>query len=730
VSPVNDRLGPDAARRGANLSHIPALDGVRGVAVLNILGLHAGVWMTGGGFYNLDTFFALSGFLITSLLIAEWDHSGGIRIWRFWARRARRLLPALFLMLLGTALIFGVLVPRGTYRGLRGDALASLFYVANWHFIAGSSSYFNQTSLTSPLLHMWSLAVEEQFYLVWPLIVVGVLAVWRSLRALLIVCVIGVVSSAIEMAVLFNPGSDPTRLYFGTDTHAQSILVGATFGVALALWERRPPRPAHARRRGALVAGTWSGCEARTTAGRWVVSAIGSVGLAGCAVLYSSATPAEAFVYRGGFLLAALASTAVLWCVTCAPGTPVARILSFPLLTFVGRISYGLYLWHFPLFAYVNSARTGLSGWALLGVRMVPTFAAAWASFVLVERRLRTGTAWVARRSWVLGPVTLFGVVGALVLATTPAAAASAAATPAGLTLAATPIAASAPPVYDNAPVRALLVGDSQALTLGFGLIGASTVDHNRFHVSVADEGILGCGVADGTTFTKNGRAGLPVGWPCAPQPALGSCPPGGTFGPEQNVPCQAWAQAWAAWLGQINPNIVVLLAGGAEVFDRVFDGHTTNILDPAFATYVKAQLERAVQIATSRGALMVLMTKPCQDTGEQPDGTAWPEDSRARQTAYNSLLYQVARQHPGEVYVQDLDRVVCPGGKFVASLHGVPIRDADGVHFPVGQPGAGGAYLEPAILPYWERLGHLQEAQTGGRSIARGPLPQYLAPP
>ncbi len=248
------RVSPDAPRKGATLAYLPALDGIRGVSMLAILGVHAGVYLTAGGFFLLDSFFALSGFLITSLLIVEWRKRGTIRLGAFWARRARRLLPALLVMLIGVSIIYGVFVPAGTYPTLRGDALSALFYFANWHFIISGSNYFHMTGLTSPLIHTWSLAVEEQFYLVWPLVFLGVMKLTRSLRVLLVVAVTGALASAVEMALLFNP-TDINRLYFGTDTHAQSVLVGATLAEdcacgpsASARAPRRTGRPGRAGR--------------------------------------------------------------------------------------------------------------------------------------------------------------------------------------------------------------------------------------------------------------------------------------------------------------------------------------------------------------------------------------------------------------------------------------------------------------------------------------------------
>ena len=343
---MSQQVSPDAPKQGTTLSYLPALDGIRGVAMIGILGVHAEVYLTAGGFYLLDSFFALSGFLITSLLIVEWRKSGTVKLKVFWARRARRLLPALFVMLIGVAILYGLFVPAGTYATLRGDALSALFYFANWHFIAAGDNYFDQTALTSPLIHMWSLSLEEQFYVVWPLVVLGIFKIWRSLRVLLIVCIVGAFLSALEMALVYNP-ADVTRVYFGTDTHAQSVLIGASLAVGLAMWADR-------RRKGAEQ--DW---QARTARARFLLTAIGVAGIAGTAVLCITVHSDQAFAYRGGFFLAAIAASAVLLSVSCAQSSPVAKVLSFTVFTYVGRISYSTYLWHFPLFIFINHAADG-----------------------------------------------------------------------------------------------------------------------------------------------------------------------------------------------------------------------------------------------------------------------------------------------------------------------------------------------------------------------------------
>jgi peptidoglycan/LPS O-acetylase OafA/YrhL len=683
--------------------------------MLNIMGVHAGIWLTAGGFYVLDSFFALSGFLITSLLIVEWRKSGTVRLRTFWARRVRRLLPGLLVMLIGVSIIYGLFVPAGTYPTLRGDALSTLFYFANWHFILAGSDYFHQTGLTSPLIHTWSLAVEEQFYLVWPLLVLAVWKIWRSLRALLIVCVAGTLLSALEMALLYNP-ENTNRLYFGTDTRAQSILVGASLAVGLAVW-------ADHRRKGDLQ--NW---QARTPRARTVLTVIGVLGVIVSILLYLEVNPSDAFAYRGGFLLAALAAAAVLLSVTCAQSSLVARVLSFPVLTFVGRISYGMYLWHYPLFTFINESRTGLSGWPLFFVRVGPTIGVAALSFFFVERPIRQGTFLTSVRSGLVAVPAVGVVIVALVLATMPPTELAPVGAAVTRAIPASPVSTTIPAAYRNTPVRALLVGDSQALTLGLGLQSALSHTPQKFgNIRMLNEGILGCGVADGTTGVEKTSTFI-VGAPCTPDPQSADCPPGGLFGPKQNVPCQAWTTAWSEWVGQFEPNVVVLLAGGGEVLDRLYRGQMTNILNPTFAAYVWGQLQEAFRIATAGGALMVLMTKPCQDSGEQPNGDPWPDDSSARQNVYNSMLHRLAAEHPNQVYLQDLNSYVCPKNTYAQDLNGVPIRDPDGIHFDLAT-GTGGAYLAPAILPYWVEIGHVQEALTGGASVHLGALPRFFAP-
>ncbi len=229
--------------------HLPALNGLRGVAVIGVVAYHLQLGWAKGGYLGVDLFFVLSGFLITTLLLEEWVGSGRIDLAAFWGRRARRLLPALFLVVAALALylvcnaLFGGPGANGLIdlSGLRGDAIATLLYVNNWHLIYAHQSYFAQFSTPSPLQHTWSLAIEEQFYLVWPLVLLFLLHFarrgWR--RAGVVVTVALGVGSSLLMAALFHPGVDPSRIYYGTDTRLFDLMAGAT--IAFLAAARRQP---------------------------------------------------------------------------------------------------------------------------------------------------------------------------------------------------------------------------------------------------------------------------------------------------------------------------------------------------------------------------------------------------------------------------------------------------------------------------------------------------------
>ncbi len=694
---------PEGNSTSKGLRYMPSLDGVRAFAVLGVMVFHGGLSFLPGGFFGVDAFFVLSGFLITSLLVTEWHEKRGIALRAFWARRARRLLPALVLLIVAVAIFARFAVAPGTYPGLRLDSLATFFYVANWHFIVSGQNYFVATGAPSPLLHTWTLAIEEQFYIVWPLVVLGVVRCSRTLKPLLVVAVTGAVASAIEMAVLFHPGTDPTRVYFGTDTHAQCLLVGAALAVAIAMWRRRGVEVVMSRR------------------AQRVLGLVGFVGVGCCAWAWGRLAYSNPFVFRGGIFLVALAVGAVIASVVLSPSGFVARALAVAPLRFLGRISYGLYLWHYPIDVMViTHARVGLTGWPLFLVRTALTIAVATVSFYVVERPIRTGTLFRMPRVWLVTPPAVIAAAVAVVLATTVPAAATTQTGEVRSELADQTTGVQIPPQYTHAPVRVLLTGDSVALTLGVGL----AIPEHHYDVDIVNEALLGCGIAVGNVVVEKG-ADMNIGaygGPCSPVPSRLDC-----SGRNTALPCQPWPTAWQQWMKELKPNVVVLLAGHWEVADRTNQrGRLTSILHRGYAAYIKRQLERAVQITLSAGADMIFETAPCFDSGEQPSGAPWPEDAPKRLAIYNGLLRQVAAEQPNRVFVQNLYSLVCPRGTFTTTVNGVPVRDADGIHFI---PYTGGDYLAKWILPFWRDVGHTQQVAGGVVYSKPAPRPSALAP-
>jgi hypothetical protein len=383
------------------------------------------------------------------------------------------------------------------------------------------------------------------------------------------------------------------------------------------------------------------------------------------------------FVFQGGFMLAALLTAAVIASVVCAQGELVAVALAWAPLRFLGRISYGMYLWHFPLFLWIDNARTGLVGAPLFVVRTLITVVVATLSFYLVEQPIRQGTFFRDWRAWLATPVAALLVIVALIAATVaPAQAVVGVGTPKG-----------SPSLYQGPPVRVLMVGDSTALTLGIGLLGIKPIERS-YDVTTLDEGILGCGITDGQNVNVLGVTDV-VNATCQPQTPAS----------------RQWPADYQGWVDSFHPNVVAFLAGRWEVADRTFNGQWTNILNPAFQTYVKAQLQQVVDVVTAHGARLVMMTAPCYNSGEQPNGTLWPEDQPARVAAYNQLVREVAAANPTTTTVFDLYGQVCPGGQYMATLGGVPLRGSDGVHFTV----EGGEYLARSILPVLVQQGRAQ---------------------
>jgi peptidoglycan/LPS O-acetylase OafA/YrhL len=315
-----------------------------------------------GGFFGVDVFFVLSGFLITTLLVEEFQRTSGIRLRSFYARRALRLLPAVAVLLLAVLVYAQIDLAGGVAHFVRIEALWTALYGLNWYFVVQHNPLLTLLHLG----HAWSLSIEEQFYFVWPLVLLGLLRLRLTGRALVSVALAGAGVSALVMVAVAPRGiAGEFHALYGTDTRAQGILLGAALGLA-AVHGMLPVR---------------LGARTVLAAAGWAAALL--LGLAFAGVIGSRS---GAFLENGGYTLVALAAAVVLAYLVVEPRGVMARVLAWRPVRNVGRISYGLYLWHLPVFLVLDANRTGLSFWPRLVLQFAVTFAAAGLSFVAVER--------------------------------------------------------------------------------------------------------------------------------------------------------------------------------------------------------------------------------------------------------------------------------------------------------------------------------------------------------
>ena len=632
---------PVAEPASPHFTYKPALDGLRAIAVMSVLAYHFGANWAKGGFLGVDMFFVLSGYLITSLLLVEWARNGRIQFAAFWARRARRLLPALFLVLIAVAIWSRIALDANQWHAIRLDELWTFFYSANWHFIAAGQSYFS--TAPSPLRHTWSLAIEEQFYLVWPLIVLGCMYFARGKHWLLTtVCGVGIVGSLIVLSSTYTEGTDPSRPYYGTDARASQLLVGALLAILLLRWNPRS-RPVR-------------------LALQWLAIAA-SLLIAYAFIFASDRGPA---LYHGGFLVFAVCTAIVVTAIVQETRNPLKAGLSLSPMRWIGRVSYGIYLWHWPIAVALTPERTGISGAPLDLLRVGATFVVAALSYYLVElpiRQRRFRHVWTPR---IALPAAAVVTVGVILVATAGAAPPDPLASAPGTVLES---GRNAPPpaaTSEALPTRhAVLIGDSVAYSLGDALAAEAA----KRGVDLKATTRLGCGLTTGITIADDGNE---VQWsPGCAKDTLDYLDRALNAGP---VDALLWSSTW-------------------ELADYDVNGTTLKYGTPAFDRWLFTQFDAAREKAEAAGARLVFLTIP--DRAPNPLREVTTLENR-RVAHMNRLYADYAALHPDSVAVADLGDIVCPGGSpCPTAIDGITLRPKDGGHFEAD----GAAWVAPRLM-------------------------------
>ncbi len=625
-------------RLAPRLAHVPALDGVRGVAVAGVLLFHGG--HLAGGYLGVDLFFVLSGFLITSLLLAESASRGRVALGGFWARRARRLLPALAGMLVGVAVYAAVFAQPSELGELRGAGLATLGYVANWRAVFAPRDYWALFRTPSPLEHTWSLAIEEQFYLVWPLVFVGLVAWWKRAvpKAVLVTSLVLALGSSVLTVALFDP-ANVSRVYYGTDTRIAAVLMGAALAAWLAV--RGPAR-------------------GRST--RLALEAAGVAGAIVLAVAWSRLSGRSATLYRGGFAVSGIAAVAVIAAAAHPEAGLVSRVLGLRPLRLLGLVSYGVYLWHWPVYVVLDKGRSGLGSWALLAVRVAVTLAIAGASFLLLEQPIRRGA--LSARQWrVLGPAVAAGLVALTLVVTTSAAPPIAVASPS----------ASAWSIRTTAPgaprrVRVLVVGDSVAVSLFPGLQHTAPS-----YLDVVLGSAVGCDAA-----------GHRHGFDATPPPT---------------TPCPS---AWSQLVVDLRPDVVLMVDSGVwSLHDGRVDGRLLRLGTSEWDANRVAQWQQSVDTFAATGARVVIPTiayvRARSEAAVVSDSVLNP----ASVDRANADLAALAARNPGRVSLVDLRSYVCPQGRYQEGLGPVDELRPDGVHYGPAGADLVGRWLVPRLATH-----------------------------
>jgi peptidoglycan/LPS O-acetylase OafA/YrhL len=640
---ANDRLDDGS---GDATHRIKALDGLRGIAVAAVVIYHLSPSLLPGGFLGVSVFFVLSGYLITTLLLGESRSTGSIGLRRFWGRRFRRLMPAALAALAVAVVVAALVGDAHQLRTLPGDVSAAVFYVANWRFIAVGTAYGAHYQQPSVVQHFWSLAIEEQFYVVVAL-VAALLAHFAPSRRTWFLVFGALALGSMATTIILGP-TDTNRIYFGTATRAFELLAGSLLAIALG---GRSFTPRSARGRLALQA----------------------VGLGAMIVLigaFARIHIENKWLYRGGLWVAAAVTVAIL--VAVRSRGPLARAMAWRPLVALGLISYGVYLYHWPLFIWLTPTTTHLDGLALAAVRLGATFTLAIASYRLLEQPIR-------RRHWNLPVAATAGVVAVIVVG----------------------VIGGSLLVGDQATARAVVRAPDLALANPTTVPGATTP------TSQPDDATA---LPPPATILMVGDSVLHDAFP-AMQAGFRAV---GTRATAIGGPAQTLSGNGARWLDEItaavdagNPDVVVLesCCGSTDPYVAP-DGTRIEIDTPAFWDLWTSLVSQATDRAGARGARVMWVLPPPADGVR----SLWYGDIKERMLKVADIERALSLARP-DVHLVDWGVLAAPDRSYSATLpdkDGKPvvIRDADGVHFsPVGQALQARTTVEQ-VLDAWRRSG------------------------
>lgn len=620
----------------APFGHLPALDGIRAFAVLAVIGYHLGWGWLGGGFLGVEVFFVVSGYLITSLLLHEHLSTGRVNVRTFWIRRSRRLLPALGLMMVGVSM-WALLFADPTAAALRRDVVPALLYVSNWWQIFGVDEPYFAPADPPLLRHLWSLGVEEQWYLIWPF---AFLALFRATsgqrrRSAGIVAIVAVAIMVLTAVASVGASGDRVNLlYLSSVTRSSGLLIGAA---------------------AALVWRPWQGRHQRVPTR--VLEVAGLVAFGVIAVAMTTLTVSGMPLYRGGLALVTVASM-VLIAAAIHPGSGrLGLVFSHPALVAVGRRSYGLYLWHWPIIVF-SDARASTSG--TLTAAAV-TVVVAEVSYRLVETPLRRGAlgAWwaslQARRGAGNGrtiAVSAAVAMSSVFLLTTIVIGLSRAETvdpsldtasevvwqvpvaqpavsttlpPVDITTPVTdpvvPVVSVVPVVMPDQPVSMVVVGDSQAGSLARNIpTGLETL------FTVSDGSIEGCGIYD---------SGVAVSLRRGFQRAFAEC--------------EGWSQRWADQAIRAEAQVALVMIGAWEVLDLDWESTSLPVGAPRTDVHFLRQAQQGIDALTQVGVKVALLEVACMRPVDAAGAGVPPLPERgddARVAHVNQLLRTLAERN------------------------------------------------------------------------------------